>query len=201
MKKFLSVLLMFALLILAGCSNEKTAEQFAPAEPPIKTITRLEANATLAELSSGLNVRVDDMKEVTFCHCPINHDIHPSIYIIPYVVVDKGYQVSLRQDILYVGREVLYFDTLYIKTSDGVDTFRYEETVKSLNGGYYGEEYVDRMTDALYQKLQTAIKEGGAKFRFEGRQLAERNLTRKELSDMMKVFAIYEFFKEVKVVN
>jgi len=47
--------------------------------------------------------------------------------------------------------------------------------------------------------LQFAIKEGAAKFRFEGRSFAERELTKKELSDMAKVFAAYEFFKSVTV--
>ncbi len=201
MKKILAVLLIFAVVILVGYSNEKSAEQSATTEPLIKTIMRSEANARLAELSAGLNVRVDDMKEVTFCHCPINYDVRPPIHIIPYVVVDKDYHVSLHQDILYVGRELLDFDTLYIKTSGGVDTFRYERTVKSFDKGYVGEEYVGQMTGGLYQKLQTAIKEGGAKFRFEGRTFGERNFTGKELSDMSKVFTIYEFFKDVKVVN
>lgn len=211
MKKILTVALMTAIFLLVGCSNEKTAvqpaeppakaEKPAPVAPPIKTITRAEADAKFKEMSAGLNVRVDDMKELTFCHCPINYDVHPPISIIPFVVVDKNYGVSLRQDILYVGRELLDFDTLYIKTSGGVDKFYYEKTVKSFDGGYVGEEYVGLMTDGLYQKLQTAIKEGGAKFRFEGRTFGERNLTGKELSDMAKVFAIYEFFKGVKVVN
>lgn len=119
--------------------------------------------------------------------------------IIPFVVVEKDYTASLRQDILYVGREVLYFDKLYIKTSDGVETFRYEKTVKSFDSGYVGEEYVGLMTDSLYQKLQTAIKESGAKFRFEGRLFTEREFTYKELSDMANVFAIYELLKGVKV--
>lgn len=199
MKRFLAVVLIIATVIFAGCGNEKSENQVTPAEPPIPKITREEAQLKLAELSTGLNVRVDDMKEVTFCHCPINHDIHPQIHIIPFVVVDKDYNVSLRQDILYVGRVALYFDKLYIKTLDGVQTFRYEKTVKSFDGGYVGEEYAGLMTGELYQKLQAAINEGGAKFRIEGREFAERELTQKELSDMAKIFSIYEYFNNVKV--
>lgn len=209
MKKILSFALVLLAVCVVGCGGEKTqsaeppirTEKTAPVAPSIKTITRAEADAKLKELSAGLNVRVDDMKEVTFCHCPINYDIHPPIYIIPFVVVEKDYTVSLRQDILYVGHEVLHFDKLYIKTSAGVETFRYENTVKSFDGGYVGEEYVGLMTDGLYQKLQTAISEGNAKFRFEGRSFAEREITKKELSDMAKIFAIYEFFKSVEVKN
>lgn len=218
MKKILSVALILLVICVFGCGNEKSVEQSAPdtekaiakviaekkelpPEPPIHKITRAEATTKLNELSTGLNVRVDDMKELTFCHCPIDYDAHPPISIVPYVTFDKNYNVDLYQDIVYVGREVLYFDTLYIKTSGGVDTFRYEKTVKSVDGGYVGEEYVGKMTDSLYRKLQSAIKEGGAKFRFEGRSFAEREFTKKELSDMTRVFAIYEFLKSVKVEN
>ena len=140
----------------------------APVKVSIPQIIRAEANAKL-------NVRVNDMKELTFCHCPIDYDAHPPISIAPYVTLDKNYNVDLYQDIVYVGREVFYFDTLYIKTSGGVDTFHYEKTVKSVDGGYVGEEYVGKMIDDLYRKLQSAIKEGDAKFRFEGRVFAERN--------------------------
>lgn len=199
MKKFLVVSLLLLVIFITSCSGEKPAEKTALPTPQVKTITRAEADTKLRELSAGLNVRFDDMKEVTFYHCPIDYDVRPPISIIPFVVVEKDYTASLRQDILYVGREVLYFDKLYIKTSDGVETFRYEKTVKSFDRGYVGEEYVGLMTDSLYQKLQTAIKEGGAKFRFEGRSFAEREFTDKELSDMAKVFAIYELLKGVKV--
>lgn len=207
MKKIFQVALIFLMIVSCGCGNEKSAEQpAAPAEPKIEQpakplISRSAAQAKLNELSAGLNVRYDDMKEITFCHCPINYDVHPGICIIPYVVVDKNYDISLRQDILYVGREPLRFDKLYIKTSSGVETFHYEETIKSVDGGYFGEEYVGLMDDNLHKKLQTAIDEGGAKFRLEGRTFAERELTQKELSDMAKVFALYEFFNSVKVEN
>ena len=214
MKNLLAVTLILASIFVVGCGGEKSTEQPVSeteksiakviAEKkvsPVPTITRTEADAKLAELSAGLNVRVDDMKELIFCHCPINYDVHPPISIAPYVTLNKNYSVDLYQDIVYVGRELLYFDTLYVKTSSGVDTFHYGKTVKSVDGGYIGEEYVGKMTGGLYQKLQTAIKEGGAKFRFEGRVFAERNFTEKELSDMAKVFAIYEFFKGVKVIN
>lgn len=204
--KLLTVALLLVAVILVGCANKKSAEQPAPVESKIEqptkpSISRSAAQVKLDELSAGLNVRYDDMKEITFCHCPINYDVHPGICIIPYVVIDKNYDVSLRQDILYVGREPLRFDKLYIKTSSGVEIFRYEETIKSVDGGYFGEEYVGLMGDNLHKKLQTAINEGGAKFRLEGRTFAERELTQKELSDMAKVFALYEFFKSVKVDN
>ena len=201
MRNVMAVALMTAIILLVGCGSEKAAEKSTSSEPPIKTITRAEADEKLKQLSTVLDVRYDDMKEVTFCRCPINDDIHPPIYIIPYVVVDKEYHVSLRQDILYVGREVLDFDKLYIKTPGGVDIFHYEKTVKSFDKGYVGEEYVGQMTGGLYQKLKTAIKEGGAKFRLEGRTFGERELTEEELVDMEELFSVYEFFKGVKVVK
>ena len=150
MKNFLSVAFILVAMILIGCGGEQSkTEKQQINEPPIQKITRAEADIKLKELSAGLDVRVDDMKELTFYYCRINHDIHPSIYIIPYVVVDKEYQFSLHQDILYIGHEPLYFDKLYIKTSSGVETFHYEKTVRSFDKGYVGEEYVGLMTDNL----------------------------------------------------
>lgn len=190
MKKIFAIALLVVTIFICGCANEKSADKPVPPEPKI---TIAEAKTKLAELSQGLDVRADDMKEVTFYRCHINSDLHPSIWIIPYVVVDKDFNATLRQDILYVGRETLYFDKLYLKTSSGVETFQYPETIKSVNRGYVGEEYDGQMTAPLYKKLQEAVADGGAKFRFEGRTFGERELTAGEISEMAKVFAIYEF--------
>ena len=195
MKKILAVVCLVATIFICGCGGEKSARQ-EDSKPKIPVNVIREK---LKELSTGLDVRADDMKEVTYYTCPTDYDAHPPIWIKPYVVVDKDYKVSLRQDILYVGRETLYFDKLYIKTSSGVETFQYPKTIKSVNRGYVGEEYSGLMTDALYQKLQAAVTEGGAKFRFEGRSFAERELTPKEIANMDKVFKIYELLNSVDV--
>ncbi|MBR2518350.1 MAG: hypothetical protein IKE46_00970 [Selenomonadaceae bacterium] len=195
MKKLFAVACLVATIFICGCGGEKSAKQ----PPPKPTITVADAQTKLAELSTGLDVRGDDMKEVTFYRCPIDSDSRPPIWIIPYVVADKNFNAALRQDILYVGRETLYFDKLYIKTSSGVETFQYPKTVKSVNRGYVGEEYDGLMSNELYRKLQTAVSEGGAKFRFEGRSFAERELTPKEIANMDKVFKIYELLNSVDV--
>lgn len=197
MKNFLSVTLILFTFILFGCSIEKNTKQVTTTESPIPKITRAEVNAKLAELSTGLDVRVDDMKEVTFYRCRVDIDIHPSIWIIPYVIVDENFNAVLCQNILYVGNEPLYFERLYVKTTDGVEKFPYDKVIKS----YAGEEYNGLMYDELYRKLEKAISDGHAKFRLEGMTFGERELTAAELSDMVKVFAIYEFLKGVKVEN
>lgn len=195
MKKIFLILI--AAIFISCCGNQ-TVEQPAPAKPKVEQTKQIisisEAQEKLAELSQGLDVRVDDMKEVTFYSCRIL-DLHPSIWIIPYLAVDKNYKVFLYQDILYVGREPLYFDKLYIKTSKGVEKFNYKKTVKSVGG----EEYNGQMTAGLYKKLQEAIADGSAKFRLEGRTFGERELTAEEISDIAKIFSIYEFFSNVKV--
>lgn len=191
MKNFLSVALIIAAFLIVGCGSEKSARQ----ENSKPTVPANVIKEKLKEVSSGLNVRVDDMKEVTYYICPTDYDAHPSIWIIPYVIVDKNFNASLRQGILYVGNEPLYFDTLYVKTSNGVETFQYLKVEKNSAG----ERYEGLMSNELYQKLQAAISEGGAKFRFEGRSFAERELTPKEIEHMKKVFAIYELLTTVKV--
>ena len=191
MKNFLTVALLVAVFLIVGCGGEKSARQ-ENSKPKVPANVIKEK---LKEVSSGLNVRVDDMKEVTYYICPTDYDAHPSIWIIPYVIVDKNFNASLRQGILYVGNEPLYFDTLYVKTSNGVETFQYLKVEKNSAG----ERYEGLMSNELYQKLQAAISEGGAKFRFEGRSFAERELTPKEIEHMKKVFAIYELLNGVEV--
>ena len=165
--------------------------------PPTPTITRAEADAKLEKLATVLDIQFDDMKEVTFCRCSIDIDMRPSIWIIPYVAIDKNYNAILYQDILYVGNEPLYFDRLYIKTNSGVEKFQCKNIIKS----YAGEEYNGVMSDALYKNLQGAIKNGHAKFRLEVRTFGERELTEEELSDMEELFSIYEYFNNVKIEN
>lgn len=193
MKKVLAVACLVAAIFICGCGGEQSAEK-VPTKP---TITVAEVQSKLAELSTGLDVRADDMKEVTFYRCPIDYDVHPPIWIIPYAVVDKNFNATLRQDTLYVGNEPLYFDKLYVKTSNGVETFQYPEVVKS----YAGEEFDGLLTDELYQKLQAAVSDGGAKFRLEGRTFGERELTPAEISNMKKVFEIYELLSTVNVAK
>ena len=191
MKKVFAVACLVATIFICGCGGDKTARQEnSKPKVPVNVIRE-----KLKELSTGLDVRVDDMKEVTYYTCPINSDLHPSIWIIPYVVVDKNFNASLRQGILYVGNEPLYFDTLYVKTSNGVETFQYLKVEKNSAG----EKYEGLMTDKLYQKLQAAISEGGAKFRLEGKTFGERELTPKEIANMDKVFKIYELLSSVDV--
>lgn len=69
MKKLFAGVLLVATIFICGCSNEKSAEQPAPVE---SKITVAEAKTKLEELSQGLDVRADDMKEVTFYRCHIN---------------------------------------------------------------------------------------------------------------------------------
>ena len=185
MRKILLVALIVITVILVGCG--KTAKNESSSVP---TITVAEAQSKLKELSAGLEVRKDDMKEVTYCLGNVDSDISPSIWIIPYVVIDKEFNAELYQDILYVGNEPLYFDKLYLKTKSGVEKFQYSYARKEYNG---------KMSFALYDKLKEAVTEGYGKFRLEGRMFDERELTEDELWDMEKVFGLYEFFKSVKV--
>lgn len=197
MKNFLSVALIIAAFLIVGCGsgNEKSARQ--ENSKPVVSVNVIREK--LKELSAGLEVRFDDMKEVTYYQCPRYDDDYQTIWISPYVVVDKDYKASLHQALGYVGRRILRFDKLYVKTSSGVETFQYPKTVSSFSGRYVGEEYNGLMTPALHKKLQSVIDEGGAKFRFEGNSFAEREFEPREIADMKKVFAIYELLNTVKV--
>lgn len=190
MKKLFLLVLMFLMIICAACGNKKSA--------PVK-ITPDEAKIKLAELSTGLEVHYDDMKGFTLCRC--SYDVDESIIIVPYVLVyDKDFSVSLGYHIMHDGAEPLHFDTMYIKTSDGVKKFKYKN-VSILYGHRIIEEYHGDMDSEVYKTFKQAITDGYAKIRLEGRQMDERELSQNELAEFKKVFALYEFFKNVKVVN
>lgn len=198
MKNFLSIGLIIVAVILAGCGSKK-AKQVEPVKPPIPKITRAEADAKLKELSAGLEVYYDDMKGFTIVRC--RYDLDNSSVIVPYVVVyDNDYSITLRYHILYSGREPLHFDTLYIKTTEGVKSFEYKN-VSILYGYGVVEEYNGDMSNEIYDVLKTAVNSGYAKIRLEGRQKDERELTQDELANFAKVFSIYEYFNSVKVEN
>ena len=192
MKNFLSMALLIFVLILSGCGNNKTAQQVQ-----LPKITRQEAQAKLEELSEGLEVHYDDMKEFTLCraHYGVN-----DIEIVPCVFVHDDYSVSLYYHVLYSGHEPLHFDTLYIKTFDCVKTFKYKN-VSILYGNVIVEEYKGKMPKEVYETLKTAVRTGYAKIRLEGHQMEERELTQDEFDDYEKVFLIYEYFSNVKVVQ
>ena len=86
-----SVVLLTLMIIAVGCGADKRKEN----EQSIPTITKAEAQAKLNALSAGLEYRYDDMKEKYYYRCNADMDVHPHIWLIPYVTVDKNYNVFL----------------------------------------------------------------------------------------------------------
>lgn len=203
MKNFLTVWLIVIAIILGGCCGNAHENKFSQKskeekEEPLK-ITLAEAQTKLEMLSSGLEIYHDDMKGFTLCRCHYSVAVDEMIAIVPCVIVyDKDYSVSLRQHVLYCGREPLHFDTLYIKTSEGVNHFKLKN-VSILYGRSIVEEFNGTMDKAIYDKLKVAVSEGYARIRLEGRQMYERDLSLDELENFTKVFDIYEFFNSVQV--
>lgn len=195
MKKLVLIFLSLFTVIFSifGCSKNVHDESEQSRMPQI---TREEAKEKLAELSVGLETTYDDMKGFTLYRCNYNTD--ENINIIPYVLVYDDYSVSLRYHVLYSGREPLHFDTLYVKTNEGVEKEKYK-AVSILYGYNVVEEFNGAMSEKVYDTLKEAIAEGHAKIRLEGRQMEERDLTVEELKEFKKVFSIYEFLNGVNV--
>ena len=205
MRKILLFIFIFFAVIFIGCAGNKGADNEIAKESPkaglvksaIPKITRATAQEKVLALSEGLEVYHDDMKEFTLCRC--RYDSDEDIVIVPYVVLsDDNYSVTLNYHILYSGREPLHFDTMYIKTSEGVKHFKYKN-VSVLYGYNVIEEYNGIMSNEVYDVLKQAVNTGYGKIRLEGRQMEERDLKQKELDDFAKVFKIYEFFRNAKV--
>lgn len=194
---------MIFLFIVVGCGNNTKKSENIKSEDNTKiSVTKAEVNEKLKSLSNGLEVQYDDMKELTYFRCHINLDNHPHIFLIPYVVVDENYNFSLKNHILCVSTrnyEIIYFDTLYIKSSKGVENFKLDE--KKIHRSYAGEEFIDNMSKPIYDKISESIEGNNIKFRLEGRVYSERNLTDEEISQIRAVFSIYKYLSSINVIN
>lgn len=198
MRNFLFVMMIILLIFTFGCSSDIKKEDVDAKKvepPPIPIVTQAEAKAKLTELADGLDYRYDDMKEKYYYRCNADMDVRPRIWLIPYVTVDKNYNVFLGQDIVYLGKEPLHFQTLYVKTKKGVESFAYKDVIRS----YGGEEYMGEMTYDVYRKLKEGVADRYIKIRLEGRTFGDRELTAQEIADFAKVFAVYEYFCNVKI--
>ncbi len=191
-----ATLVIFCLYLAKGKSKLQPSEQAAPItkteteNPSVQEITIAEAELQLQIFSRELDVRYDDMQEVTFYSCR-NAGRSP-LYFIPYVSIDKQYKPKLLLQIFNISNYPLYFDKLYIKTGEKVYTF---------NLGTRKSSYNERMSWEIYQSLKEGIKSGYIKFRVAGNDIGERELTAGEIEGIEEVFAIYEYFSKVKVTN
>ena len=166
--------------------NAKTETE----KPSVPEITIAEAELQLQIFSRELDVRYDDMQEVTFYSCR-NAGRSP-LYFIPYVSIDKQYKPKLLLQIFSISKSPLYFDKLYIKTGKKVYTF---------NLGARKSDYNGKMSWEIYQSLKEGIETGYIKFRVTGNDLGEREMTAGEIEGIEEVFAIYEYFSKIKVTN
>ena len=211
MKK-LFILMIFLPILFSGCSTHKQPNLEQPVQNKtdnkisIKQISQLEADSVLRRFSKNLDVRYDDMKNITFYSCPVDLENHPHIFLIPYVIMTNDYKVVLKNHILYSGSEPLYFDTLYIKSDGGVAKFLFKNIIKSSAG----EEFIGAMQFDLYKKLCESVEGENIKIRLEGRTFGERNLTAVEIVqidsvlsiyDYDSVLSIYDYFSHVQVIK
>lgn len=192
MKIFFGVIVGITFFLIGCGSNvaNNPPEKVQQSEPSVPEITSAEAKSMLNKLSKGLDVHYDDMLEKTYYSCQ-PPDEHP-LYFIPYVVVDNRFNVNLGLQIFNISRYPLFFDKLYIKSENKLYTFDLGSRASSYN---------ELMEHGIYQSLKEAIDDGYLKFRVTGNDIGERELTAEELAQIDEVFAIYEYFSKVKVMN
>lgn len=191
---------MFSACLHSADSDEPVVEDLK--DDSRVTVTKAEVDEGLKNLSVGLDVQYDDMKEVTYYRCKINQNIYPQMFLLPYVVVDNNYNVTLKNHILCVSTrnyEIIYFNKLYIKSNSGVESFELNEG--NIVRSYAGEEYIEDMDYQIYKKLSESIEGNNVKIRLEGRLRAERDLTPDEIKQIKAVFTIYEYLSNIMVVD
>lgn len=168
----------------------KPVQQTNPQTPLVPEITVAEAELQLQTLSNELDVRYDDMLEVTFYSC--RSAGRSSLYFIPYVSINKQFKPNLGLQIFSVSNYPLFFDKLYIKTADNLYIF---------NLGARKSSYNELLRKDIYKSIKEAVDSGYLKFRITGNDIGERELTAGELEGVDAVLSIYEYFSKVKVAN
>lgn len=96
MKKILLLSIILFALSLTACNKAKLVPADAENPPELKIekiqfveMTKSEFESKLEDLSLGLKVYHDDMKETTYYSCNIDFDAVPPFYVVPYVKIDK----------------------------------------------------------------------------------------------------------------
>lgn len=160
---------------LAGC-GDTTPE-----------ITTSYAKAKLHDLSQGLDVRYDDMKDAVICRC--NAELDDKLFFIPRVELDNQFKPKLYLQAFHISSSLSYFNKLYVRSAN-----------KTLNLDANTNEYNSAMSIDVYEVLEDGVASGYIKVRLEGRDMDERELTSEEITQIANVLKIYDYFSKVKVV-
>ena len=175
MSKILLVLISVVTLF-TGCSSS---------EPEI---TSSYAKAKLHDLSQGLDVRYDDMKDAVICRCTA--ELEDNLFFIPRVEIDNKFNPELYFQAFHISRSLTYFNKLYIRSEN--KTTKFEANTNEYNGV---------MNRDVYEILKDGVASKYIKIRLEGRDMDERELSASEIAQIGEVLNIYEYFSKVKVVN
>lgn len=204
MRTFIFILLMSFAVFSSACDSEKSSDiEKSPTltekvniETTVLNVTREEAQAKLVELSAGLTVDYDDMKERTYYRAVSTDN---RVIVMPYVLMDRDYNVVLIEHLQYIADHLISFRTLYIKSANQVKHFEYHN-VKRIS--FDSEAYAGLMNSEVRETLKAAINSGYVRVRLEGENgYEEKELSNEEMNSIRQVFEVYEYFKNIKVVD
>ncbi|MBO4401664.1 MAG: hypothetical protein J5809_07445 [Selenomonadaceae bacterium] len=185
MSKILVFFFLSVTMIISGCMSAKQVSKKSIAIE----VTPSEAQAKLKEMSRGLVVYYDDMKDAIICRVDAN--LNDVLLFVPRVEINNQFEPELYLQIFHTSRRSLYFDKLYIRSANGTAEFKVST----------GNEYNGLMSREIYQSLKDGVMSEYIKIRIAGRDMDERELTAEEIAQIDKVFTIYEYLSKVKVTN
>lgn len=164
-----------------------------------KILPKTEVEKELMRLAEGLDVKYDNMKEITYYYCPQDYDI--GIKLLPYLIVDKNYGVTIFDCPVCHGDEWLFFDTVYIKYDGHLYKNSYDKSKRQSQVGRRSvtELYSVPLSGDWYKILHDACNYQNVKIRFSGKFDVDKFLDDKEIKNIKKVFTIYEFLDSVNV--
>ena len=181
--------------------EKATTEKAEITEEKTEEVEKRESKAEKArkikEISEGLNVVEDDMKELIYYYSPQDYEI--GIKLLPYAVINKKGEAAIYDCPVCNGDEWLFFDTVYIKYEGKVHEKRYERRYRQseVSGKWTTELYSEPLVGEWYEVIKKASSiEGEVKIRFSGKYKIDKVLSDKEKAAIRKVIKIYETMKE-----
>lgn len=190
----------FVTIFFCGCFNDPSqSKEKVEGTVSKKNLSNIEVEKELSNLSKGLDIKYDDMKEVTYYYCPQDYNI--GIKILPYVIVDKNYKAMIFDCPVCHGDEWLFFDTVYIKYNGHLYKNLYDKSKRQSQAGKRSvtELYSVPLSGDWYKILNDACNYQDVKIRFSGKFDVDKVLTGEEIENIRKIFAIYELLENVNV--
>lgn len=159
-------------------------------------LTQAEKEAKIQELSSDMQVKTDDMRDITFY--PPKLDLKQPTIMNPYIGVKHPNETCvLRLEVCYTGDDWIFFDTVYIKTPTRTHILKYKPYTgdHDVSSGSVFETFDQAVDSDTLAALRDIAATGSAKIRLSGKYFSERNLSDDEVQRIKNILDLYDVLR------